>query len=119
MDRSSVERVRELLGPGWSPPAISVTDEVKSQIEEMHGDLMPHILPSLVGLSPEVAMSLGGVEVVAPDGQRLSAWPDRTQAGRGYCLRCHRHNALAAEPGGFRCSECGNVQADDGIWVAA
>ena len=86
-----------------------------------HGDLLPQVFPTLVGLSADAALSLGGVEVVTDEGHKVLTWPTAHRAGVGYCLNCHRHNTLqeppTSAPANFRCSACGHEQENDGLWV--
>jgi hypothetical protein len=119
LDEPSVARIRELLGERWEPPSVSVPDEVRSQFGSLHGDLLPQVLPTLVGLSAESALALGGVVVMDGDGKPVLEWPAQRGPGVGYCAHCHRHNTLREEQQArFRCSACGNEQESDGLWVA-
>lgn len=119
LEPMSAARVRGLLGRDWAPPrSAGLNDDVQQQFESIHGDALPHLLPALLDLSPEAALQLGGVKVFGPSGDAIAEWPESLGPGVGYCLRCHQHHTLLAEASTLRCSNCGNVQADDGLWVA-
>lgn len=119
-EAESVARIRGLLGRDWTPPkSVGLSDDVQQQFEVAHGDALPHLLPALLDLSAEGALQLGGVRVVGTGGEVIAEWPESVGPGTGYCLKCHQHHTLIQQDSGdLKCSNCENVQGNDGLWVA-
>jgi len=86
LDEPSLMRVRELLGSAWVPPVVATSSEFRSEFAALDGDLLPQVLPTLVGLSPERALAMGGVVVLDSKGSLLRAWPAQV-AARGQSLQ--------------------------------
>ncbi|MBI3183016.1 MAG: hypothetical protein HYZ28_12840 [Myxococcales bacterium] len=118
LEDASAMRVRDFIGEDWNPPSVTVNDDVKADFQASDGDLLPQVLPTLVGLSAESALLLGGVVVRGVGGELLNEWPARVGVGIGYCLNCHRHHTLVSADHGLRCSNCEHQQVNDGLWVA-
>jgi hypothetical protein len=77
LSEESAKRLREYHGQNWHRPSIAVDDETLTYFNQLHGDLIPHVLPSLVGLSAEDVLNLGGIRVVGEDGTKIKEWPPR------------------------------------------
>ena len=75
LDPSSSARIRARLAD-WRLPAVSLSDDVLNQLRALRPDFLPHVLASAAGLSPDVALELGGIELVEESGSRLQLWPD-------------------------------------------
>ena len=125
LDQQSARRLRGVNGPEWQQASVSVAGDVAADFEKLaaptFGELNHSLILTLTGVDVLRLHALfGGVRFVAqPGGQTIWEWPAR-HVRPGYCLSCHHHGTLRdAGPGAFVCAYCGNVQATDGLWVAA
>ena len=117
---SAVERLRAVAGPEWMPASIRIRSEVRDDLAFYRGDILRELVRTLVpNVKEEELLRLGGVRVVAPTGDLVTEWPVRHVIGTGYCLNCHRHNTLVGEGMSWRCTACGRIQDNNGLWVAA
>lgn len=117
---NAIDRLRPVAGTAWVPAGVAVRREVREDLAFFRGDILREITRTLLpSVSEERLLALGGVRVVDQSGALVIEWPARQAGGTGYCLRCHRHNTLRTAGPAYRCASCGNIQQDNGLWVAA
>lgn len=74
----SKERLEREGGLKGSPRSVSLDGDVGDAFEEIHGDLLLHLVPLLTGLSLEELAQIGGARVrFAGQDQVLWEWPRR------------------------------------------
>jgi hypothetical protein len=116
----TTDRLKAVAGEHWVPSGIVVRREVRDDLAFYRGDILREIARALLpNVSDEELLRLGGVRVVDASGALVVEWPARRGGGTGYCLQCHQHNTLRSAGAEYRCSACGNVQKDNGLWIAA
>jgi len=72
----SADRVKAIHGGKWAPARVVIQRETKVEFEQIHGDVIPHIIPPLVGLNLEQVRALGGVRFIDSRSRRLlREWP--------------------------------------------
>lgn len=116
---SAVEKLRAVANPHWVPVPLRVRDEVRGDLAFFQGDILRELVRALVpNVGEEALLRLGGVRVVDSEGGLITEWPSRRAVGTGYCLNCHQHNTLVRGGTSWRCTSCGRVQDNSGLWVS-
>jgi len=73
----SIRRMQEIHREPWKPNSVTIKHETKHEFEQMHGDMIRHIIPILTELSIEQVVALGGVCLHDRSTGRIVEWPKR------------------------------------------
>lgn len=113
----SAARVRERLGTGWAKPVVEASAEAVSELKQLDSASLGHALAEAAGVTPELALELGGIELHQEE-RALLRWPDIAREGFGPCSRCGALNALAKPEGrvGLLCRFCGAQEKSASRW---
>lgn len=114
----SLQKLRETLGHAWRAPIVSVPYETMGDLRGAGFDAHEQVITAMTGYGLTGLLRFGRVRVEDHAGQTVWEWP-AGELGVGYCLTCHRQHTLTPAGSGFRCTNCGTEQREDGRFVAA